>query len=158
MNSMRPRPVGPGTQKITQDSAERDYQSKLLAAKRQHGQPNPFVAGEQQGIQKIFSEGSAEAVAGSRDDKYGSVSVMPQQVLEGHSSNFSQGDTPSNSPVEEKTSGVLGGPGGGVSATTNPHEDTSQFDSKLQERLAMYNEAGNAYHSGMNRRDQTMRA
>ena len=157
MNSMRP--VGPGTQKITQDSAERDYQSKLLAAKRQHGQANPFVAGEQQGIEKVLMEGSDRVVSDSRDEKYANVTQMPQDVSQGASSNFAQGDFPGNnaSGMGQNTTGILDSPAGGISATTDPEQDPDQFAGELHKRLAMYSEAGNAYNAGNNNRAETGR-
>jgi len=155
MNSMRP--VGPGTQKITQDSAERDYQSKLLAAQRQHGQVNPFVAGEQQGIENVLTEGSGQVVSDSRDEKYANVTRMPQDVNQGVNSNFAQGDFPGNnaSGMEQNTTGIMDSPAGGISATTDPEQDPDQFTDELQRRLAMYSEAGNAYNAGNNNRAVT---
>ena len=156
MNSMRP--VGPGTQKITQDSAERDYQSQLLAAKRQHGQVNPFVAGEQQGIanalDELQREGSDQFISDSRDEKYANVTLMPQDVNQGADSNFAQGDSPGNnaSGMEQKTTGIMAG---GISSTTDPEQDPDKFTDELQRRLAMYSEAGNAYNAGNNNRAVT---
>jgi len=155
MNRMAP--VGPGTQKITQDSAERDYQSKLLAAQRQHGQVNPFVAGEQQGIENVLMEGSGQVVTDSRDPKYSNVTQMPQDVVQGADSNFAQGDFPGNniSGMGQNTTGIMDSPVGGISATTDPEQDPSQFADELHKRLAMYSEAGNAYNAGNNNRAVT---
>ena len=155
MNSMRP--VGPGTQKITQNSTDRDYQSQLLAAKRQHGQANPFVAGEQQGIENVLMKGSGQVVTDSRDPKYANVTRMPQDVNQGADSNFAQGDFPGNnaSGMGQNTTGVLDTPAGGISATTDPEQDPSQFAGELHKRLAMYSEAGNAYNAGNNDRAVT---
>ena len=155
MNSMRP--VGPGTQKITQDSAERDYQSQLLAAKRQHGDVNPYVAGEQQGIENVLMKGSGQVVTDSRDPKYANVTRMPQDVNQGVDSNFAQGDFPGNnaSGMEQNTTGIMDSPAGGISSTTAPEEDPSQFADELHKRLAMYSEAGNAYNAGNNNRAVT---
>ena len=155
MNRMAP--VGPGTQKITQDSAERDYQSKLLAAQRQHGQVNPFVAGEQQGIENVLMKGSGQVITDSRDPKYANVTRMPQDVNQGVDSNFAQGDFPGNnaSGMEQNTTGIMDSPAGGISATTDPEQDPSQFADELHKRLAMYSEAGNAYNAGNNDRAVT---
>jgi len=155
MNSMRP--VGPGTQKITQDSAERDYQSQLLAAQRQHGDVNPYVAGEQQGIENVLMEGSGQVVTDSRDPKYANVTQMPQDVSQGASSNFAQGDFAGNnaSGMGQNTTGIMDSPAGGISATTDPEQDPSQFADELHKRLAMYSEAGNAYNAGNNNRAVT---
>ena len=155
MNRMAP--VGPGTQKITQDSAERDYQSKLLAAQRQHGQVNPFVAGEQQGIENVLMEGSGKVVTDSRDPKYSNVTQMPQDVAQGANSNFAQGDFPGNniSGMGQNTTGIMDSPVGGISATTDPEQDPTEFTGELQKRLAMYQQAGNAYNAGNNDRSVT---
>ena len=155
MNSMRP--VGPGTQKITQNSTDRDYQSQLLAAKRQHSQVNPYVAGEQQGIENVLREGSDRVVSDSRNEKYSNVTRMPQDVNQGVDSNFAQGDFPGNNALgmEQNTTGILDSPAGGISATTDPEQDPSQFTDELQRRLAMYSEAGNAYNAGNNNRAVT---
>jgi hypothetical protein len=150
-------PVGPGTQKITQDSAERDYQSKLLAAQRQHGQVNPFVAGEQQGIENVLMEGSGKVVTDSRDPKYSNVTQMPQDVAQGANSNFAQGDFPGNniSGMGQNTTGIMDSPVGGISATTDPEQDPTEFTGELQKRLMMYQQAGNAYNAGNNDRSVT---
>ena len=155
MNRMAP--VGPGTQKITQNSTDRDYQSQLLAAKRQHGQVNPFVAGEQQGIENVLMKGSGQVVTDSRDPKYANVTQMPQDVSQGASSNFAQGDFPGNnaSGMGQNTTGIMDSPAGGISATTDPEQDPSQFADELHKRLAMYSEAGNAYNAGNNNRAVT---
>ena len=71
------RPVTGGTQKLTMDSAERDYQQKLRVAQAQ-GDGNPFVAG----IQGVFDMGAGQAAKQTRT-KYGNVNIMPQEILEG---------------------------------------------------------------------------
>ena len=86
------RPVQGGTQKLTMNSADRDYQQKLKQAQAQ-GDGNPFVAG----VQEVFLEGAGEASKESRT-QYGNVNLMPQEVLQGSLSNFAQKDAPSNAP------------------------------------------------------------
>ena len=82
------RPVSGGTQKLTMNSQENDYQQKLRQAQAQ-ADGNPFVAG----IQEVFDKGAGEASKDSRN-QYGNVNLMPQEVLEGSFSNFAQKDAP----------------------------------------------------------------
>ena len=89
------RPVQGGTQKLTMNSAERDYQQKLRQAKAQ-GDGNPFVAG----VQEVFKEGAGEASKESRT-QYGNVNLMPQEILQGSLSNYAQKDAPTNAPMED---------------------------------------------------------
>ena len=76
------RPVTGGTQKLTMNSAENDYQQKLRQAQAQ-GDGNPFVAG----IQEVFEMGAGQAAKQTRT-KYGNVNIMPQELLEGETTNF----------------------------------------------------------------------
>ena len=145
------RPVQGGTQKLTMNSAERDYQQKLRQAKAQ-GDGNPFVAG----VQEVFIEGAGEASKDSRT-QYDNVNLMPQEVLQGSLGNFSQKDAPANAPLEDplNQSGTMDL---GVSATRSPNKDTDLMAvDKLEERLAMYAQAGSNAGFGNNNRQETMR-
>ena len=145
------RPVQGGTQKLTMNSLERDYQQRLKQAQAQ-GDGNPFVSG----VQEVFIEGAGEASKESRT-QYGNVNLMPQEVLQGSFSNFAQKDAPSNRPMEDplNQSGTMDL---GVSATRAPNKDTDLMAvDKLEERLAMYAQAGSNAGLGNNNRAQTMR-
>ena len=145
------RPVQGGTQKLTMNSADRDYQQKLRQAQAQ-GDGNPFVAG----VQEVFTEGAGEASKESRT-QYGNVNLMPQEVLQGSLSNFAQKDAPSNAPLADaiNQTGVLDF---GTSSTRNANKDHDQVATeKLDERLKMYAKAGSNADFGNNNRAETMR-
>ncbi len=70
------RPVQGGTQKLTMNSQENDYQQKLRQAQAQ-ADGNHYVAG----IQEVFNEGAGEARKESRNQN-GNVNLMTQEILE----------------------------------------------------------------------------
>ena len=145
------RPVTGGTQKLTMNSAERDYQQKLKQAQAQ-GDGNPFVAG----IQEVFDMGAGQAAKQTRT-KYGNVNIMPQELLEGQTTNFAQKDAPSNAPLEDPLN-QTGTMDIGASATRSPNKDVDLMAvDKLEERLSMYAQAGSNAGFGNNNRAQTMR-
>jgi hypothetical protein len=144
------RPVQGGTQKLTMNSADRDYEQLRRAAIAQ-GDGNPFVAG----VQEVFAEGAGEASKDSRT-QYGNVNLMPQELIQGSLSNFAQKDAPHNAPMEDplNQSGTMDL---GVSATRSPNKDTEMMAvDKLEERLQMYAKAGSNAGFGNNNRSQTM--
>ena len=139
-----------GAPKITMNSQDSDYRSKLKAAQAQ-ADDNQFVMG----VQDVFEEGAGTAVKNSRT-KYGAPTVMPNDIIDGKAeSNFSQpGDTanmPMSNPRTQTGSVELG-----TSATETPDQDPSSFQTdELERRLALIsNAAGNA-QGGMNNRAQT---
>ena len=143
------RPVQGGTQKLTMNSADRDYEQLRRAAIAQ-GDGNPFVAG----VQAVFEEG---ANGKNTRTQYGNVNLMPQEILQGSLSNFAQKDAPSNAPMEDplNQSATMDL---GVSATRSPNKDTEMMATqKLEERLDMYAKAGSNAGYGNNNRSQTMR-
>ena len=145
------RPVQGGTQKLTMNSSERDYQERLRQAQVQ-GDGNPFVAG----VQSVFLEGAGEAVKNSRT-QYGDVPLKPQELIQGQLSNFGQKDAPGNAPMEEpyNQTGTLELQ---MSNTRSPNRDQDQLAiDKLDERLRMYAQAGSNAGFGNNNRAQTMR-
>ena len=144
------RPVQGGTQKLTMNNAERDYQQRLKHA--QGLRSNPFVAG----VQEVFQEGAGEASKESRT-QYGNVNLMPQELIQGNFSNFAQKDAPANKPMSDpmNQSGTMDLE---VSATRSPNKDTDLMAvDKLEERLNMYAKAGSNAGFGNNNRAQTMR-
>ena len=144
------RPVQGGTQKLTMNNAERDYQQRLKHA--QGLRSNPFVAG----VQEVFQEGAGEASKESRT-QYGNVNLMPQELIQGSFSNFAQKDAPANKPMSDpmNQSGTMDLE---VSATRSPNKDTDLMAvDKLEERLSMYAKAGSNAGFGNNNRSQTMR-
>ena len=145
------KPVQGGTQKLTMNNSERDYQQKLRQSVAQ-GDGNPFVAG----VQQVFLEGAGEAVKGSRT-QYGDVPLKPQELLQGTLSNFQQKDAPANTPMSQAYN-QTGDLDLQSSATRSPNRDTDALATdKLEKRLAMYAQAGSNAGFGNNNRAQTMR-
>ena len=145
------RPVQGGTQKLTMNSQENDYQQKLRQAQAQ-ADGNPFVAG----IQEVFNAGAGEASKDSRT-QYGNVNLMPQEVLEGSFSNYQQNDAPANAPLNDPMN-QSASMEIGTSMTSTPNEGPEEMATdKLTEKLKMYAEAGSNAGFGNNNRQETMR-
>ena len=145
------KPVSGGTQKLTMNNSERDYQQKLRQSVAQ-GDGNPFVAG----VQQVFLEGAGEAVKGSRT-QYGDVPLKPQELLQGSLSNFQQKDAPANTPMHEPYN-QTGDLDLQSSSTRSPNRDNDSLATdKLEQRLKMYAQAGSNAGFGNNNRQQTMR-
>ena len=145
------RPVQGGTQKLTMNSQENDYQQKLRQAQAQ-ADGNPYVAG----IQEVFDKGAGEASKESRN-QYGNVNLMPQEVLEGSFTNFAQKDAPANAPMADamNQSGTLDfGSSMTKQANSEPEEMATDV---LDKRLQMYAQAGSNAGFGNNNRAETMR-
>ena len=133
------------------NSSERDYQQKLKQAQAQ-GDGNPFVAG----IQEVFGMGAGQAAKQTRT-KYGNVNLMPQEILEGATTNFQQKDAPANAPLEDPIN-QTGAVALETSATKIPNTDPEQFETDaLDRRLTMYAQAGSNAGFGNNNRAETMR-
>ena len=144
------RPVQGGTQKLTMNNSERDYQQRLRQAQAQ-GDGNPFVAG----VQEVFLEGAGEAVKGSRT-QYGDVPLKPQELLQGQYGNFQQKDAPGNTPMEQPHN-QTGTMDLEISSTRSPNRDMDALSTdKLEERLALYARAGSNAGFSNNNRKQTM--
>lgn len=127
------------TQKITIGRDKRQDAIDAENARRQSGS-NPFV----QGIDAVMEEGVGGAIAQSRN-QYGNVNIMPAEMLQGKSSNFSQKDSPSNAPLEDYVN-QTGSVDNSVSATQLPEQDPESFETDaLDRRMQMYAKAaGNA--------------
>ena len=145
------RPVQGGTQKLTMNSQENDYQQKLRQAQAQ-ADGNPYVAG----IQEVFDRGAGEASKDSRN-QYGNVNLMPQEVLEGSSTNFAQKDAPANAPMVDPMN-QSGAVDLGSSMTKQANSDPQEMvTDEVDKRLQMYAEAGSNAGFGNNNRAETMR-
>ena len=145
------RPVQGGTQKLTMNSQENDYQQKLRQAQAQ-ADGNPYVAG----IQEVFDKGAGEASKDSRN-QYGNVNLMPQEVLEGSFTNFAQKDAPSNARMADpmNQSGAMDlGSSMTKQANSEPEEMATDV---VDKRLQMYAQAGSNAGFGNNNRAETMR-
>ena len=146
------RPVQGGTQKLTMNSQENDYQQKLRQAQAQ-ADGNPFVAG----IQEVFNVGASEASKKSISNQYGNVNLMPQEVLEGSFSNYQQNDAPANAPMNDPMN-QSASMEMGTSMTSTPNEGPEEMATdKLTQKLKMYAEAGSNAGFGNNNRQETMR-
>ena len=145
------RPVSGGTQKLTMDSKERDYQQMLKQSQAQ-ADGNPFISG----IQQVFLEGAGEAVKNSRT-QYGDVPLKPQELIQGNLSNFALKDAPANAPLDQPYN-QTGSLELQSSATRNPSRDVDQLATdKIDARLRMYAQAGSNANFGNNNRQETMR-
>ena len=145
------RPVSGGTQKLTMNSQENDYQQKLRQAQAQ-ADGNPYVAG----IQEVFNEGAGEASKDSRT-QYGNVNLMPQELIEGQFTNLAQKDAPANAPMADSMNqtGTLDfGSSMTKQANSEPEEMATDV---LDDRLQMYAKAGSNAGFGNNNRAETMR-
>lgn len=122
-------PVSGGTQKVTfEKENEREYDSQRRSAIAQ-ADANPYVGGVGLDVQRTRS-------------KYGNPNVMPEQLIEGVSSNFQAGDAPGNAPLDDplNTTGSLQNE---VSATEIPQEDPQSFQADaLTERLELMRRGG----------------
>ena len=132
-------PVQGGTQKITMDSAERDYQQKLMQARAQ-GDGNPFVAG----VQSVMMGGAGDAIKASQDSR-GISNIMPNEIMQGADSNFSYRDAPGNAPLNNPAN-TTGSMDARVSATMTPQQNPENLEmDALTRRIIMYEKAaGNA--------------
>lgn len=108
-----------------------DYEAQKRAALAQ-SKKNDFI----QGLQTVHEAGFGQSISDTRSDVYGNVNIMPQQLLEGAGSNFSQPGDTGNAPLADAANqtGLLEGK---TSATKQPSLDPAQFetsalDAKLQ--------------------------
>jgi hypothetical protein len=128
-----------GTQPIKLGRDKRQDAIDAENAMRQSGS-NPFV----QGVDAVMHEGVGKAISQTRN-RYGNVNVMPNEVLQGDSSNFSYKDAPQNAPLEDYAN-QTGSIDYGTSATDTPTKDPEDLETDaLDRRMAMISKAaGNA--------------
>lgn len=134
------QPVSGGTQKVTFNKEDdREYEA-LKRATQAQAASNPYV------------QGVGMEVKDSRSPKYGNPEIMPEELIEGAASNFSQSDAPGNAPREElNQSGSLET---GVSGTTNPQEDPQSMQADaLSQRLEIMRRGGQ--YRGLNDQSKT---
>ena len=108
-------------------------------ARRQAGR-NPFI----QGIDAVMEDGVGKAISQSRN-QYGNANIMPNEVLQGAKSNFSQKDEAGNMPMEDYAN-QTGAADYQTSATERPEEDPEDLENDALERRVKMIEraAGNA--------------
>ena len=126
---MQPVQGGFVTHRIKGDG---DYEAQKRAALAQSKQ-NEFIQGVQQGVGRMIADTRT---------KYGNVNIMPQEVLEGSTTNFraqeSAGNKVLNDPANQTGSQPLQ-----TSATQIPQQDPQVFETDaLDRRLAMMAKGG----------------
>ena len=140
-------PVRGGFTTHRMNSGEEDYQAKKKAAVAQSGQ-NSYI----QGVQSVMDEGAGSAIQNTRT-KYGNVNLMPNQVLQGQTSNFQQEDSPGNQSMLD-----LPNQSGSVdtqsSSTNVPQQDPDAMETDaLERRLSMMAKGGQGF-PGLNDRNR----
>ena len=113
-----------------------DYEAQKRAALAQ-AKHNEYI----QGVQAVYSAGAGQPIKDSRS-KYGNVNIMPNEVLDGANSNYSQREAAGNAPLAnpERQTGTLGMSN---SSTITPQEDAQEFNTDaLDARLHMMNKGG----------------
>ena len=124
-----------------------DYEARKRAAMAQGG-ANSYI----QGVQSVMEDGAGEAIANTRTER-GNVTVMPQEVLQGSTSNFAQKDIPGNQPLDDIPN-QTGSAELNTSSTAVPQEDPKEMETDaLDRRLAMYAKAGQGF-KGLNDRSR----
>ncbi len=124
-----------------------DYEGKKRAAVAQSGQ-NSYI----QGVQSVMDDGAGAAVANTRT-KYGNVNIMPNEVMQGQTSNFQQTDAPGNRPTEDLPN-QTGSVDTEASSTNVPQQDPETMETDaLERRLSMMAKGGQGF-PGLNDRNQ----
>ena len=124
-----------------------DYEGKKRAAVAQSGQ-NSYI----QGVQSVMDDGAGAAVANTRT-KYGNVNLMPQQVLQGQTSNLAQEDSPGNQSMEDLPN-QTGSTVTQASSTNVPQQDPEAMEtSALENRLELMRKGGQGF-PGLNDRNR----
>ena len=124
-----------------------DYEGKKRAAVAQSGQ-NSYI----QGVQSVMDDGAGVAVSNTRT-KYGNANLMPNEVLQGQTSNFQQSDAPGNRPMEDLPN-QTGSVDTEVSSTNVPQQDPERMETDaLERRLSMMAKGGQGF-PGLNNRNR----
>ena len=140
-------PVRGGWTSHKTNSSEQDYESKKRAAMAQSGE-NSYI----QGVQSVMKDGPGTAVQNTRT-KYGNANIMPNQVMQGETSNFQQEDSPGNQSMEDlpnQTGSVVTQ----ASSTNVPQQDPDAMETDaLERRLSMMAKGGQGF-PGLNNRNR----
>ena len=124
-----------------------DYEGKKRAAVAQSGQ-NSYI----QGVQSVMDDGAGVAVSNTRT-KYGNANLMPNEVLQGQTSNFQQSDAPGNRPMEDLPN-QTGSVDTEASSTNVPQQDPERMETDaLERRLSMMAKGGQGF-PGLNNRNR----
>ena len=140
-------PVRGGFTTHRMNSGEQDYQAKKKAALASSGE-NSYI----QGVQSVMKDGPGVAIQNTRT-KYGNANIMPNQVLQGETSNFQQEDSPGNQAMEDlpnQTGSVVTQ----ASSTNVPQQDPDAMETDaLERRLSMMAKGGQGF-PGLNNRNR----
>ena len=140
-------PVRGGWTSHKTNSSEQDYESKKRAAMAQSGE-NSYI----QGVQSVMKDGPGTAVQNTRT-KYGNANIMPNQEMQGETSNFQQEDSPGNQSMEDlpnQTGSVVTQ----ASSTNVPQQDPDAMETDaLERRLGMMAKGGQGF-PGLNNRNR----
>ena len=124
-----------------------DYEAQKRAAMAQSGE-NSYI----QGVQSVMEDGAGAAIQATRS-KYGNVNIMPNELIQGAQSNFSQKDAPGNQDI-----GDIKNRSGSVitqaSSTNVPQEDPEAMETDaLERRLGLMAKGGQGF-PGLNDRNR----
>ena len=124
-----------------------DYEAQKRAAMAQSGQ-NSYI----QGVQSVMEDGAGTAIQATRS-KYGNVNIMPNELIQGSQSNFSQKDAPGNQDIgdiKNRTGSVITE----ASSTNVPQEDPEAMETDaLERRLGLMAKGGQGF-PGLNNRNR----
>ena len=124
-----------------------DYEAQKRAAMAQSGQ-NSYI----QGVQSVMEDGAGTAIQATRS-KYGNVNIMPNELIQGAQSNFSQKDAPGNQDIgdiKNRTGSVITE----ASSTNVPQEDPEAMETDaLERRLGLMAKGGQGF-PGLNNRNR----
>ena len=124
-----------------------DYEAQKRAAMAQSGE-NSYI----QGVQSVMEDGAGAAIQATRS-KYGNVNIMPNELIQGAQSNFSQKDAPGNQDI-----GDIKNRSGSIitqaSSTNVPQEDPEAMETDaLERRLSLMAKGGQGF-PGLNDRNR----
>ena len=124
-----------------------DYEAQKRAAMAQSGE-NSYI----QGVQSVMEDGAGTAIQATRS-KYGNVNIMPNELIQGAQSNFSQKDAPGNQDIgdiKNRTGSVITE----ASSTNVPQEDPEAMETDaLERRLGLMAKGGQGF-PGLNNRNR----
>ena len=134
----------PGTQKVTFNGRDTDYESKKRAAIAQAGK-NSYI----QGVQSAMDGGVGEAVRNNRT-AYGNSNIPVNELIQG-SGTFSYKDSPGNQATPQHQTGSVDLQ---VSSTNVAQENPDEMNSDaLSRRLEMMARGGQGF-PGLNNRNR----
>ena len=136
--------VMPGTQKVTFNGRDTDYESKKRAAMAQAGE-NAYI----QGVQSAMDGGIGEAVRGDRT-VYGNSNIPVNELIQG-SGTFAYKDSPGNQATPQHQTGSVDTQ---VSSTNIPQMNPDEMQTAaLSRRLEMMARGGQGF-PGLNNRNK----